>query len=284
MKGRFTTQPFRAQILSTDSLPKLSRKNTFFDLIFVLDGTGRQIVNGNEFQYKPGNLFLLTPEDSFRFEPLEATRVFSVQFDNDFVRDQASSEDSEWLDRMRFVLVNASHQPGCILKNQTDKPVVRELIESVLREERNEQLFFRRMIDQIVNTLLIVVARNLSMRLPERINISKESTIHRILQHIHHNIYEPNKLTAERLGRDLGISSSYIGRYFKKHTGETLQDYITQYRLRLVESRLLHTNLRVNAIAYEMNFTDESHLNRLFKRYRGVSPARFRREARQSAF
>jgi len=280
MKGRLTSQPFRTGILLTEDLPRLSRKSTFFDLIYVLSGTGRQFVNGNEFIYRPGNLFLLTPEDTLHFESFEPTSVFTVQFENDLVanRERTSSEDNEWLDRMRYILMNASHQPGCILKNQSDKPVVRTLVEAIIREEESEQLFYRRMIDQIVNTLLIVVARNISMRLPERLNVSNESSLHRILQYIHHNIYEPSKLSADRIGREIGISSSYIGRYFKKHAGETLQDYITQYRLRLVESRLLHSGMRVNAIAYEMNFADESHLNRVFKRYKGLSPAKFRKQ------
>jgi AraC-like DNA-binding protein len=35
--------------------------------------------------------------------------------------------------------------------------------------------------------------------------------------------------------------------------------------------------MRINEIVYELNFTDESHLNRIFKKYRGVSPTEFRK-------
>ncbi|WP_315823771.1 helix-turn-helix domain-containing protein [Paraflavitalea speifideaquila] len=64
----------------------------------------------------------------------------------------------------------------------------------------------------------------------------------------------------------MGISLHYLGRYFKKQTGETLQQYITHYKLRLIEARLLHSDRRIGEIAAELQFTDESHLNRLFKK------------------
>lgn len=179
---------------------------------------------------------------------------------------------------MKFILENASHQPGCILKNRDDKPVVKELIESIIREQKNQQLFYQKIVGQIVNTVITVVARNISMRLPERIKVTKEEPVYKILQYIHHNIYEAEKLKAEKISREHGISKSYLGRYFKKHTGETLQNYITRYKLKLVETRLLHSDMRINAIAYELNFTDESHLNRTFKKYKGVNPSQFRRE------
>jgi AraC-like DNA-binding protein len=73
------------------------------------------------------------------------------------------------------------------------------------------------------------------------------------------------------------MSAGYLGRYFKKQTGDTLQKYLTNYKLRLIETRLLHSDMRMNEIAYEFNFTDESHLNRVFKKYKGMNPTTFKR-------
>ena len=39
-----------------------------------------------------------------------------------------------------------------------------------------------------------------------------------------------------------------------------------KYKLKLVENRLLHSEMRINEIAAELGFTDESHLNKLFKK------------------
>lgn len=40
----------------------------------------------------------------------------------------------------------------------------------------------------------------------------------------------------------------------------------------MVESRLLHSEMRISEIVEELGFTDESHLNRLFKKYKDCNP------------
>lgn len=279
-------QPFECEFRELEKFPSRERQNNFFELIYVLDGGGRQWVGGNEFFYKPGNLFLMTPPDVYSFEIADKTRFFFIRFSQSFIQTEKAKnyDDGDWLHRMKFILENASHRPGCILKNHPDKPVVRELIESIIREQTNQQLFYNKIIRQIVNTIITIVARNISLRLPEKIKPSTEEPVLKILHYIHQNIYEPEKLKAQRIGKELGISISYLGRYFKKHTSETMQEYITNYKLRLVETRLLHSDLRINEIAYELGFTDESHLSRIFKKYRGSNPSEFRKSNRPAGF
>ena len=98
-----------------------------------------------------------------------------------------------------------------------------------------------------------------------------------MLNYIQQNIFEPKNLKAVKLSQHFNISLNYLGRYFKKQTGDTLQNYITNYKMRLVETRLLHSDMRINEITYEFNFTDESHLNRVFKKYKGMNPSEFRK-------
>lgn len=51
-----------------------------------------------------------------------------------------------------------------------------------------------------------------------------------------------------------------------------MQQYIINYKLKLIENRLLHSEMRINEIATELGFTDESHLNKLFKNIKVLSP------------
>ncbi|WP_423754016.1 helix-turn-helix domain-containing protein [Cloacibacillus evryensis] len=84
-------------------------------------------------------------------------------------------------------------------------------------------------------------------------------------------------IKADVISQHFGISQNYLGRYFKKHTNETMQQYIINYKLKLIENRLLHSEMRINEIATELGFTDESHLNKLFKKYKGIIPSEFRK-------
>ncbi|MHA4808408.1 helix-turn-helix domain-containing protein [Flavitalea flava] len=85
------------------------------------------------------------------------------------------------------------------------------------------------------------------------------------------------------ISQRFAISETYLGRYFKKHFNETYQQYIMQYKFKLIENRLLHSNMRINEIADEFGFTDKSHFNRMFKKHSGMSPSAFKKPAKEGS-
>ena len=269
-------RPFEIELKELDRFLKTPRTNNFFELIYIVDGTGVQYINKNRFNYRKGNLFLLTPQDVHSFEVSTVTNFFFLRFNEYFVQNKAS-KDKALVQRMEYILQNASHRPGCILKNKVDKPLIASLIESIIQEQTNRQLYCDTIITQLVNTIITIVARNIALKLPKNIKENTGEPVLEMLHYIQQNIFEPQMLRAESLSKHFAISLSYLGRYFKSQTGETLQHYIAMYKMRLVETRLLHSDMRINEIVNELNFTDESHLNRSFKKYKGMAPSEFRK-------
>ncbi|QNL49175.1 helix-turn-helix transcriptional regulator [Olivibacter sp. SDN3] len=276
MKGETLYRPYEIEWKEMLRFPKTTKRNNFFELIYVIDGTGIQIVNKNKFNYRKGNLFLLTPQDVYSFDITTPTTFFFLRFNELFVKEK-TDKDKDAVNQVEYILQNASHRPGCILKNKVDKPLITSLIESILNEQTNQQLYYNRITEQITNTIITVVARNIALKLPKNIKESTGEPVLEILQYIQENIFDQENLRAEKLSDHFNISLNYLGRYFKKQIGETLQSYIVNYKLRLVEIRLLHSDMRINEIAYELNFSDESHLNRVFKKYKGMNPSEFRK-------
>jgi len=270
-------QPFEIEYKELERFPKATRTKSFFELIYIIDGTGVQYINKNKFNYRKGNLFLITPQDTHSFEISASTRFFFLRFNEYYVKTKPGA-DKDTVQRIEYILQNASHRPGCILKNKVDKPLIASLVESIVREQSNQQLYHQRIIEQIVNTIITIVARNIALKLPKNVKENTGEAVLEILHYIQQNIFEPKMLKVEKLSSHFGISLTYLGRYFKKQTGETLQQYILNYKLRLIETRLLHSDMRINEIAYELNFTDESHLNRAFKKFKGMSPSEYRKQ------
>ncbi len=110
--------PFEVDFKELEQFPKTIRKNNFFELIYVVDGTGIQVINDNTFQYRKGNLFLVTPQDVHSFEITTPTKFFFLRFNEYYIKENSQNGQSETVLRMEYILQNASHRPGCILKIQ----------------------------------------------------------------------------------------------------------------------------------------------------------------------
>src|ERR1700745_597240 len=61
-------QPFEIHYSKVDVCPKSAHKHNFFELVYIASGTGVQCINENQFNYQPGHLFLITPDDCHSFQ------------------------------------------------------------------------------------------------------------------------------------------------------------------------------------------------------------------------
>jgi len=148
-------------------------------------------------------------------------------------------------------------------------------------ESEGDAPYHREVVQQLINTLITIAARNISIR----DNAPKFTPSYPIsLQgYIHRHIYEPEKLRSQTMASVFHVSPHYLGERFKKETGENLKDYIGKYRIKLMESRLQYTDMRINELSAEFGMTDSSHLTKFFLRHTGMTPTQFRARSRKQA-
>ena len=73
-----------------------------------------------------------------------------------------------------------------------------------------------------------------------------------------------------------------LERNFKQSSGHTVKDVSALIRFEQARNQLLlHPDTKLAGLAHELGYTDQSHLSREFKRYSGVSPAVFARNAKK---
>ncbi|HEY8919492.1 MAG TPA: AraC family transcriptional regulator [Chitinophaga sp.] len=274
MEIRNLYQPYELELLETSNYPARVHKKTFFEMVFILEGKGIQHINRHQLPYAPDKLFLIFPEDLHSFEVQETTRFFFIRFNDSYLKSQSV----EWIKKMEFIFHTYNHLPGCILKTVTDKPLVRAIVEALIRETGNGYPQRGYVMAQLINTIIALAAHNITLQGNHAIQKQIPSTALPLLNYIHEHIYDPERLKAEKMAAYFNISPNYISEYFKKAAGEGLQQYITAYRLKLIETRLRFTDNRIGDIAYEFGFTDESHLNRIFKKYTGQNPTAYRKQ------
>jgi AraC-like DNA-binding protein len=75
----------------------------------------------------------------------------------------------------------------------------------------------------------------------------------------------------------VNVSTFYFCKLFKKATGLTFTEYLSQVRIAKAKNLLLNPNLRVSEIAYDIGYQSLTHFNRTFHRITGQSPTAYRK-------
>jgi AraC-like DNA-binding protein len=105
--------------------------------------------------------------------------------------------------------------------------------------------------------------------------------VHRAEAQLAENSGRP--LPLRKLARELGFAYSYFRREFKASTGVSPGQYARRLRLERARRLLGSAPDSVKSIADQLGFSSEFHFSAAFKRTFGVSPAKWRAEARRAA-
>lgn len=102
----------------------------------------------------------------------------------------------------------------------------------------------------------------------------------RIKQYIENSDCELPKI--DDLAQLLGVSRRHLTRAFKASMGQTIHDYIAEFRLRRAIEFLTRSELSVKEISHKLGFSSPWGLTAAFRVSTGQTPTQFRRQNRAS--
>ncbi|MCS4302666.1 AraC family transcriptional regulator [Chryseobacterium sp. BIGb0232] len=273
MKRENIDQLVKVEYYETENCPLKGIQFSFFQIIYVISGKGSFVINDNIASYTKGSLLLLTPEDKHHLEIKERTELLLVKFSERYVKDYKWNN----INSIGCLLYGASYLSGCILQNKPDVVLVESIASSLLHGIHHPDIYQEELTLHYVNALIVIAARNISKMRIEHVASNTDKRIVEIIDYIQGNIHDPALLKVSVIAQKFGLSETYLGSYFKNHSGETITHYILNYKLRLIEHRLLFSDMRVNEIVTEFGFSDESHLNKFFKKQHNMSLTEFKK-------
>lgn len=101
------------------------------------------------------------------------------------------------------------------------------------------------------------------------------SIIDSAMQYMQRN-YASATLSLKSVSEALFISSSYLSRVFKKHTGRNFSDYLLNLRMEQAQTLLRTTSMPTTAIAAAVGYENLAYFRVSFKSYSGMTPSQFR--------
>ncbi|MFS0776990.1 helix-turn-helix domain-containing protein [Neobacillus sp. 3P2-tot-E-2] len=90
-------------------------------------------------------------------------------------------------------------------------------------------------------------------------------------------------ITIEKIAREIPMNPTYFCEYFKNLTGETVLDYVTKTRMEKAKKLLLTTDLKVYDIAQQVGYSDTKYFSKLFKKYFGEVPSKFKEKLKYNS-
>jgi AraC-like DNA-binding protein len=92
--------------------------------------------------------------------------------------------------------------------------------------------------------------------------------------YIQKHLYE--NISVSNLAAILDINPNYLSELFKKEVGIYLSEYVQQERIEEAKRLLVSTKSSLLDISTRLNFHDQSHFTKLFKKFTGTTPKKYR--------
>lgn len=249
--------------------------HTYYEIIYVMKGCGTHQINSVVLPYKCGDLFLISPEDKHIFNFHKRSRLIFIKFTDYYFQDNKHlSPDAYIMSNPEDIMKNQLLKEEKLIFDEPCKSILKKTVENIvayncrLDISSSPIMFFQILsIFGLINECLLKLNIKIGNNLPDKDDL---------IFYIHQNIYDPSQVRIKQIADHFNISSNYFSAYFKRNFGISFREYVNDYRLKLVEKRLESGQNTLKQIAYELGFTDVSHLSHFFKSKKKISPNLFK--------
>lgn len=119
---------------------------------------------------------------------------------------------------------------------------------------------------QIISTFSIGASENIGITTTDNI-------VKRVLAYMERNYAKPLKL--EDIAKIFSYNSAYLGKVFKKITGNSFNNVLNHIRIENAKRLLLETDLKVYQISEQVGYNNTDYFYSKFRSYVGISPKEF---------
>lgn len=241
-----------------------THSHTYYELVYVIKGKGKHYLNQVVMPYKPGDLFLISPEDQHYFDFAVRSRMVFMKFTEQyFETHKFRSPDSFLRDNPEHMMRHKILKEEKLKFDPVSRTILKRVVENILDYDRHDEVSTSPVVFYQLFSIFGLIKEALS-KLEIRIDNGLPDKDD-IITYIHQNIYSPDKIRIRNLASHFNISENYFSSYFKRNFEMSFREYVNDYKISLIEKRLTSGQCTIKQIAYEFGFTDESHLSHYFK-------------------
>lgn len=249
-----------------------THSHTYYEIIYIIKGSGIHQLNNNLLPYQSGDLFVISTDDEHYFDIKKRTRFFFIKFtDTYFNSNKKLSCDEFLLNTPENIMRDKSLKENVLKLDETCASILKNTIDNIRSYNCKANISTSPIAFYQILSIFGLIKESLQQ---QNIKITGSGIDNdQIISYIHQNIYKPKLVQIKTIADHFNISQSYFGTYFKRNFSISYRDYCNKLRVQLIEKRILNKQLSIKQIAYEFGFTDESHLSNYFKKQRNMKPS-----------
>lgn len=251
-------------------LPRHS--HTYYEIIYIIKGSGIHQLNKNLLPYQAGDLFVLSTDDEHYFDIKKTTRFFFIKFtDTYFNSNKKLACDEFLLNTPENFMRDKSLKENVLKLDSICASILKNTIDNIRSYNSKANISTSPIVFHQILSIFGLIKESLQQ---QNIKITGSGIDNdQIISYIHQNIYKPKLVQIKNIAAHFNISESYFGTYFKRNFAISYREYCNKLRTQLIEKRIINKQLSMKQIAYEFGFTDESHLSNYFKKQRNLKPS-----------
>ena len=251
------------------------------EIIYVKEGNVNIGVNDVPIQLKRNDIYFINGGDVHYFLASPESERIVIQFDLSFFQDISSLEKTNKEMRNLFSsIVQASS-----LWSQEVADQMRQLLMTVHEENNERKSGYRYVIKAKMFEMLAILSRevpqneNWNDQVREEISSTKQmenlERLDKIFMYI--EAHYQDTITLNDISAYMGFSSFYFTKFFKKNTGTTFIQFLTEYRLNKAKWILLNEDATVTEVAERTGFSSVKTFHHQFKDLMGISPLKYKK-------
>jgi YesN/AraC family two-component response regulator len=226
----------------------------FCEIEYVLNGSGKCTLNGQDFEMEKGMLFFMTPLDCHSVKS-EGVEIINIMFSEQLV---------DFSTLKPFFLYSS---PKAIANEPQMQPFFEMLLTEITQTGDQRQYGAA-----LLECLLLKLSQLFSSLGAQDLSDAVSKMYFYALYHFQ------NKATLSTAAAYAGLTPSYASALFKKEMQVNYREHIDSLRFNYAKKMLICSTHSVSEICLESGFEDVPNFLRRFKMRFGMTPTQFRKE------
>ena len=251
---------------------KYPHRHDFFEVLYLLQGSGFHVIDGNPYEIKPPCVFFMSPGQAHKIEFSKDIGGYIFIFTADFYLANRSNQNS--LIEFPFFYNLKQENPPLLPQKKEDIQFLADLFRRSISElntnEVNRINMLRSLLDLILTTCTSLYQSDENLTTGGKSHLLAKRFYHLVEENTHKN------LSIKEYANLLAVTPNHLTQIVKQFTGKTSSQIIKAKQILEIKRLLVHTNLSIAEIAHQLNFEDQSYFTKFFKREAGLLPLQYR--------